>query len=87
MTSPSSAGIETAFMAYDAVRRPRCQRVIDSSRGTGEICCGQVPAIGIDPEKLKEALLPRWGFIYGLDLASYKKEALDQMKEIREKCK
>jgi len=75
----NSGEINAAFKAYDAVRRPRCQRVIDSSRVTGMICCGREEGVGLDPRKLLEALKDRWGFIMGLDLDEYKTEALRKM--------
>ncbi|KAI0157096.1 hypothetical protein GGR52DRAFT_189773 [Hypoxylon sp. FL1284] len=38
----SSAGeISAVFKAFDAVRRPRCQRVIDTGRDSGRLFCGQ----------------------------------------------
>lgn len=76
-----SGDINAALRSYDAVRRPRCQRVIDSSRGTGIICCGREEGVGLDPKKLLEALKDRWGFIMGLDLDEYKDEALRKMDE------
>lgn len=71
-----------ALQAYDAVRRDRCQRVIDSSRGTGLIFCGQNPDAGLDPDKIRGVLAPRWGFIAGIDLEAYNEEALEKMKAL-----
>lgn len=78
--SPSQ--IEAAFEAYSIVRGPRCQRIIDSSRGTGGMLCGQNVETGLDPGKLKAALGPRWAFIYSLDMEQHKKEALDKFHDI-----
>lgn len=75
--------IARAFQAYDAVRRVRGQRVIDSSRGTGLIFCGQDPDAGLDPNKIRGILAPRWNFIAGFDLAAHKEEALAKMKALR----
>ncbi|KAI2637704.1 salicylate hydroxylase [Hypomontagnella submonticulosa] len=74
--------LDAAFKAYDAVRRPRGQRVVDSSRGTGWILCGQDPDVGLDPAKLRESLPGRWSFIWGLDLAAHKQDALEAMRAI-----
>lgn len=82
-STTSAEGIEAAFKAYDIVRRPRCQRVIDSSRGTGEIACGQNKDIGLDPDKLRNALATRWAFIFAMDLETHKQEALEKMRQIR----
>ncbi|CAG9983352.1 unnamed protein product [Clonostachys byssicola] len=71
--------IEAAFKVYDEVRRPRCQRVIDSSRGTGLIMCGRSEA-GLDPEKILQAVAPRWDFL-NLDLKSYVQEAVQKLDE------
>lgn len=76
------SGLGRAFQAYDAVRRERCQRVIDSSRGTGLIFCGQDPGAGLNPGKIMEALAPRWGFIADIDLAGYNEEALGKMRAL-----
>ncbi|KAI1085418.1 FAD/NAD(P)-binding domain-containing protein [Whalleya microplaca] len=73
--------IYTAFKAHDAVRRPRCQRVVDSSRGTGEIFTGQNKEVGMSLNKLQSALAGRWDFL-SIDLDAHKKEALDMMKKI-----
>lgn len=75
--------ISHAFQAYSAVRKERCQRVIDSSRGTGQIFCGQNPEAGLEPDKIMGLLAPRWGFIGGIDFDAYKKEALAKMQELR----
>ncbi|KAI1661769.1 salicylate hydroxylase [Daldinia decipiens] len=81
----SSTEVATAFKAYDVIRRPRCQRIIDSSRGTGMILCGQDTYAGLDPEKLREVLAHRWDFIVGLDLDTHKMDALYKFREIRAK--
>ncbi|KAI1399895.1 salicylate hydroxylase [Hypoxylon fuscum] len=82
-TSPD--GLESAFKAFDAVRRPRCNRVVDSSQRTGEISTGQDQELGLDePEKLRAALMPRWAFIIGLDVKEHQLEALEVLRGIRE---
>ncbi|KAI1352182.1 salicylate hydroxylase [Xylaria sp. FL0043] len=78
----SSKDIESAFRAYDEVRRPRCQQVIDSSRETGRIFCGQS---GLQADKLRGLLAPRWDFIFGLDMEAHKQDALAKMREIQMK--
>lgn len=77
------SGVAHAFQAYSDVRKERCQRVIDSSRGTGEIFCGQNPEAGLEPDKIMGLLAPRWGFIGGIDFDVYKKEALAKMMELQ----
>uniref|UniRef100_A0A8H7K438 FAD-binding domain-containing protein n=1 Tax=Bionectria ochroleuca TaxID=29856 RepID=A0A8H7K438_BIOOC len=71
--------IEVAFKIYDEIRRPRGQRVIDSSRGTGQIMCGRSEA-GLDPGKIVQAVAPRWDFL-NLDFKSYVQEAVQKLDE------
>ncbi|XXG96085.1 hypothetical protein Hte_002363 [Hypoxylon texense] len=78
----SGEEVSAAMEAFSDVRRPRCQMVIDSSRGTGRILCGRHSEAGLDPEKLKETLLPRWKHIYGIDHESHESEALRKFEEI-----
>lgn len=77
--------IDAAFKAFDAVRRPRCQRIIDSSRGTGQIFCGQHQGIGLNVQKLRDELATRWEFIHGIDLEAHKEEALGKWAEFKRK--
>ncbi|KJZ76357.1 hypothetical protein HIM_04086 [Hirsutella minnesotensis 3608] len=79
----SAGDIEAAFKAYDIIRRPRGQQVIDSSRETGRIMCGQDEGTGSDPSRLGEALATRWEFIRNLDIEVHKREALSKMRELQ----
>ncbi|KAI1379042.1 salicylate hydroxylase [Hypoxylon crocopeplum] len=78
ISSPSE--IDKAFKAFDAIRRPRCQQVISSSRETGRILCNQT-GTELDPDKLKEALAPRWQFLFNFSLDAHKQDALDKLQE------
>lgn len=64
-----------ALRVYDLVRRPRTQKIVESSRGTGDIMTGKGPGTGLDLAKLKEKLLPRWDFIINLDNEKHAEEA------------
>jgi salicylate hydroxylase len=77
----SPAEMAAAFNAYDQVRRPRCQRIVDSGRETGMILCGQNAEAGLDSEKLGQLLATKWDFIAGLDMEQHKKEAVTKLKE------
>ncbi|KAI0116564.1 FAD/NAD(P)-binding domain-containing protein [Hypoxylon sp. NC0597] len=46
----------TMFKAYDTVKRPRCQRVSDSSRATGEIFTGQNKEVAMKLDELRSVL-------------------------------
>ncbi|KAI1501574.1 salicylate hydroxylase [Biscogniauxia marginata] len=77
----SATDIDAAFQAFDAVRRPRCQQIIDSSRGTGQIMCGQNPDVALDAHEIKQALASRWGFIHMLDMTIHKEDAVRKMRD------
>lgn len=77
-----SKTIEEAIVAlrvYDQVRRPRTQRIVESSRGTGVIMTGRGDETGLDLAKLKEKVLPRWDFILDFDNAKALDEAIKIM--------
>lgn len=74
------AQLEAAFEAYDKVRRPRTQQIVASSSVTGRIMSGMDTKVGLDPDKLREALEPRWGFILDFDIKKHKEEALAALK-------
>lgn len=69
---------EVALKVYDRVRRPRTQRIVESSRGTGEILNGKGEK-GLDLAWLKQNLLQRWGFIIDFDNGKHRDEALEIM--------
>jgi len=75
--------IPAAFKAFDAVRRPRSQQVIESSAGTAKILCGKEPGVGLDPDKIREATGPRWGFIFALDYKEHKTDALSRFAQLK----
>ncbi|KAF2011831.1 salicylate hydroxylase [Aaosphaeria arxii CBS 175.79] len=67
-----------ALKAYDQVRRPRTQRIVESSRITGSILTGTSEETRryIDtPGKL----LGRWDFILDLDMEKHRDEAISAM--------
>lgn len=63
----AAADIPKAFRAYDAIRRPRSQRVVTSSRAAGEIYSYDGPD-GDDVEKIGENVLHRMSWIWDEDL-------------------
>lgn len=72
--SPSE--LESALRVYDAIRRPRSQRIAASSRATGRILSGIAEGIGLDPVKMHDALENRWAFIHDFDINEHVKSAL-----------
>ncbi|KAI0168904.1 salicylate hydroxylase [Hypoxylon sp. FL1284] len=77
------ADIDVAFRAFDAVRRPRSQRIMDSSRGTGQIMCGQDPDVRMDVGELRQALDSRWDVIRNLDMKEHQEKALKMMRRLQ----
>lgn len=73
---------DAALKAYDEVRRPRTQRVVESSRVTGVIMSGRGEGIEVNVEKIREGLKERWVFIYDFDLERHKEDALAALKRI-----
>ena len=76
--------IPAAFKAYDAVRRPRTQRIVHSSAETGIIMCGRGKETGLDVEKIRTLLPGRWDFIYAHDKTEHKREALEAFSKFLE---
>lgn len=72
--------IVAAFKAYDALRRPRCQKVVDTSRDTGLLFCGEY---GLDVAELRAQISTRWNFILQLDMEKHIQEALDEFSRIK----
>lgn len=68
--------LDAAVKAYDEVRRPRAQLVVQSSNSTGRIMCGQGPDVGLDVDKLRAALGSRWDFLHEFNQKEHKKRAL-----------
>lgn len=65
----------TALKVYDQVRRPRTQRIVESSRATGDMLIG---VHELDPETSK-SFMSRWDFIIDIDMEKHRDEALQMM--------
>jgi len=74
--------LDAALRAYDEVRRPRTQRIVESSRATGMIMSGREEGIGVNAEKMREGLKERWEFIYDFDIERHKADALAALRRI-----
>ncbi|KAI1320137.1 salicylate hydroxylase [Xylariaceae sp. FL0255] len=72
---------QVALQVYDEVRRPRTQRIVESSRGTGLMVTGIHEETKLHVEKLKEKLPPRWDFINNLDVNQNVSTAVEMMDE------
>lgn len=70
-----------ALEVYDRVRRPRSQRIVESSWGTGLIVAGLGEETKLNFEKLRAKLLPRWDFIVDFDNGKHRDEAVEMLKK------
>lgn len=75
----SAANIEHAFGAYDAVRRPRSQLVVRTSREASHIYEMEDEDIGVDLDKMKKLLQNRCRWIWEEDLNLQVRKAQDAM--------
>lgn len=64
-----------ALKVYDQVRRPRTQRIVESSRATGDMLIG---VHELDPE-ISKSFMSRWDFIIDIDMEKHRDEALEMM--------
>lgn len=60
--------IAAAFKAYDAIRRPRSQKVVTTSHENGDLLCLCYEGVGDDPEKLKTMFQERYSWLWDLDV-------------------
>ncbi|KAF2206737.1 hypothetical protein CERZMDRAFT_52467 [Cercospora zeae-maydis SCOH1-5] len=70
-----------ALQVYDEARRPRTQRIVDSSRETGLIFTGKNPDYPMDFAGLNGKLVQRWDFILDFDNAKARDEAVQKLEE------
>lgn len=79
----SSEHVVAAFQAYDAVRRPRSQRVVSTSAENAYLLCLRLEGVGDDEEKLKKTLQERLRWLWDLDVQDQTERAriimLEQM--------
>ncbi|KAI1656175.1 hypothetical protein F4813DRAFT_397624 [Daldinia decipiens] len=68
----------TALKVYDQVRRPRTQRIVESSRITGNMLIGRSEETKLVPKMFK-SFLSRWDFIIDIDMEKHRDEALRMM--------
>ena len=73
--------IGNAFAAFDQVRRPRSQRVVTTSRESGNLLGMQLPGVGDDIKKMKEKFDTRMHWIWHRDLTAQNDAALKLFSE------
>lgn len=70
--------IERVFKAYDAVRRPRSQRVVETSNEMSEMASLEGEGFGDDIDAIKESLKTRFRWLWHADLENL----IEKAKEI-----
>lgn len=73
--------IPNAFVAYDQVRRPRSQRVVETSREAGELYGMKAPGVGGDLRKMGEKMGKRMHWVWQRDLVKQNREAVELFEE------
>ncbi|KAH8676635.1 hypothetical protein BGZ60DRAFT_447047 [Tricladium varicosporioides] len=71
--------IEKAFKAYDAIRRPRSQKVVTTSRDAAAIYEFEDEELGFDLEKIRKRLETRYDWIWNEDMPQQLKKAQELM--------
>ena len=75
----TSSDVAAAFMAYDAIRRPRCQQVVTSSLENGELLCLRYGGIEDDGEKLQQIWQERFRWLWDIDVVQQAEDARELM--------
>lgn len=71
----SVSDIKRVFKAYDAVRRPRSQLVVTTSKEAGRLYEMEHDEVGTDLDKARENLLTRCNWIWENDVKEQLREA------------
>ncbi|KAF1944950.1 salicylate 1-hydroxylase-like protein [Clathrospora elynae] len=80
----SSRDFESAFRAYDAVRRPRSQRLVKTSREAGQLWEFEGEGVGDDLEALERNAMKRMDWVWDYDILEDMDRARGIMREERE---
>lgn len=68
-----------ALKAYDEIRRPRTQRIVESSRVMGWLATGQDKEVGLNAEGIGKKMDGFFDFIHDLDMQKHRNEAIELM--------
>lgn len=77
--SKNAAEAVAALKAYDEVRRPRTQRIVESSRVMGWLATGKDEEVGLNAEGIGKKMNGFFDFIHGLDIQGHLDEAIALM--------
>jgi salicylate hydroxylase len=77
----------SAFQAYDAVRRPRSQMVVNNSKESAFLLCLRLDGVKDDEEKLRIAYQERLRWLWDIDIQDQAERArrimLEQMEQMQ----
>lgn len=71
-----------ALKAYDEVRRPRTQRIVESSRVMGWLATGKDKEVGLNADGIGMKMDGFFDFIHDLDMQKHRDEAVSLMNRI-----
>lgn len=71
----NASHVITAFQAYDAVRRPRSQRVVTTSKENASLLCLCLDGVGDDDEQLKGTFQERLRWLWDIDVQEQAEQA------------
>lgn len=78
---PDRKDFKAAFRVYDALRRPRTQKLVTTSREAGMLYEFQVPGILDDIEKVRADIDQRVRWIWNVNVEELCQEAVSLLKD------
>lgn len=80
--SRTQSDATAALRAYDEIRRPRTQRIVDASRTMGLLLTGRDEEARLSAKEIGRKSDGFFGFIHDLDVEKHREEAIKLMDEI-----
>ena len=77
-----SKHLEKVFEAYDTFRRPRAQKVVETSADAGELYDLEAEETGTCLDKIGKNVRIRWRWIWDIDLVTHLYEAENQLQKL-----
>lgn len=77
----AASALSAAFRTYDATRRERTLRLVEDSRGTGQMYDLESEECGADKDKLRELLLTRMHWVWHHDPKEELDATLDRLQK------
>lgn len=74
--------VQAALRAYDLVRRPRSQKVVQKSHENAKALCLMAPGIGTDEDKLRDLWTDNFHWLWDLDMKAHAESARSILTEL-----